>query len=829
MPADAVDPHPTQRYTEALDKPRLITHTRAILKRLRRRKILVDDIVAQINRQQFPLTRSRFIDLFTSRPDRLSMPVPELTAVFLHVSFAYDAQIVSAAAFIDFADAARLPLRYYGQFSAYFSTHDWQTAWYGALPSTRLVESRHGLYDREDAFEQGMHALSRGKHVVISGPAGVGKTAFAHALVLQYEMLTHQKIPIVSQLLPITTLDVLVHMIAAAYNIRPLSNEPLSLRLTSVFTRTQRTYVLIDCSDEHPVDVQLFGALLQLFPMLRLIIASPIPVTIPKTAAETVWYTVLKPLADEAPFSPAMLLFLRTLHQIDTPYTDADITVLHLACRRASGIPRDIIQLARSGTLLPSAISAPTIESILAGLSMAELRVLTFVAWFDDPVSVSFITAFLQHQFPAQTIVDACTRLSDRALIECQRSGTHRDCRLPAPVRAAYHSVFHPMQQGAEPDTLLDELTRFGSAAHIHMLAALRRSDALAVIGVLQRMRMQSPTALFHTVRLINSWYETWVYHDVTAATIVLAEQLVQHHHDVHPLLAELCITTARLCLSLGMHAQATQHLATACRVVSPQHYHVTWARTVFVTLEIALQRNDNASLSRLAADVRMAVRITADEDIPEWVAYAHHMHSNLSIAQDDLPAAVASSVLALQQSMMHADTAAYVTTMVHRSVVYMVTGAYALAEACLQQLAVTLHPYDLPPFTAAVQMRLAAVAALMHRPQQAHTHLAAALPAVTQCGSVSELLFIADIASLVLVHHGAYLQAVRVDTLCSTLRVTHAVARGDALEGYAARQRAKIPASVYAHLPHPDPDSTIADLLDVLQVLPLSTVLQET
>jgi hypothetical protein len=64
-----------------------------------------------MNTQGIMMTRARFEDLFTSRPNRVTIATPTTILAFISACFDFDGRICSATDILDFADAARLPLR----------------------------------------------------------------------------------------------------------------------------------------------------------------------------------------------------------------------------------------------------------------------------------------------------------------------------------------------------------------------------------------------------------------------------------------------------------------------------------------------------------------------------------------------------------------------------------------------------------------------------------------------------------------------------------------------------------------------------------------------
>lgn len=110
------------------DKPQVIAIVKTALRRLRSQKIQVDDVIHQIMQHGVQMTRSRFEDLFTSRPNRINGASPSTIIALIHALFTLDRTILSAKEVLTLVNAARLPIHMCEQLSIHFAHEEWRNA-----------------------------------------------------------------------------------------------------------------------------------------------------------------------------------------------------------------------------------------------------------------------------------------------------------------------------------------------------------------------------------------------------------------------------------------------------------------------------------------------------------------------------------------------------------------------------------------------------------------------------------------------------------------------------------------------------------------------------
>jgi len=201
-----------------------------------------------------------------------------------------------------------------------------------------------------------------------------------------------------------------------------------------------------------------------------------------------------------------------------------------------------------------------------------------------------------------------------------------------------------------------------------------------------------------------------------------------------------------------------------------------------------------------------------------DWLSFGHHIISNVHSMLHDISLALASNEQSIQYSMDDRNlTAAYVMTHFQRSLLYMYAGSYDIALAILAKLNEEIKPYAVPYYTAQLYMRMAAIEALLRRTAVAMEHIIQAFAVLRSVGNLGELLFVADIYSLILYRQARFHEALEISLLCSKLRTTYGITRISYFEQLVDSKRSRVPAEVVARVQPPADDATIYDLIGQL------------
>jgi hypothetical protein len=815
------------------DKPRIILHTKTMLAKLRRNKVLVDDVVLAMTKKNIPMTRARFEDLFTTRPKRVTIASPHVFLALVTVCFAFDNQVLSAAELIDFADAARLPLSMYDDLAIHFTATIWQEAWYAVVPSTHVQINRHALVHRVSEFNRLLTAVSDEQSICISGAAGIGKTALATALIIELEMLTNARIPMVQLTQPISSSHMLLSEIARAYNTQPLHDEPIALRMQSIIPTNRITYLGIDIGTNTPTGLAILAAFLRLFPTVRLILTvqsdTELTTADVATSLGPIYVEHLKPLNDATMHAPAMLLMIQTLHTLGAHYDSNDSAYLLSLCQSAHGNPRMIKRVAQHYSVTAQSSTERAATFAPDSLSLDQLTIMSFFVLFEAALSHEFVQASFAHKYTTQQFASHIERLLAHSMIETVYSNQRHSYIVPPSARVWFETYMPANHSTQEVEHNIGILTRFAASRLLTTFHHISRHDALAVIACLSRIHTQSPQFLFDVARCLGVYLEIWLHHDVASHVIVLTEDILLVHHVIHPVLADLCILTARIYLYRGQVQHAQRLLDLAAPFAVQATYPLIWAKSTSVSTAIALLRPSQDSSAQsdyhdIIAPMRHAIAIFVNEEQHDWHAYAHTILTDNALYRRDLTAALQANRAARAYGLQRPNTIDYLQSQLKYSLLHFYEGSYDLSEALLTKLREEIRGYDIPIFVARIDMRLAAIAALQHQPETAERLIAASYGCMQHSGQLDEVLLVADIYSFILLLKGDVSIASKLNALVAKVRSDANIGRVFFVEQLVARIRSKVPSYVLATQHIPADDTTIYDVLALMQSIHQST-----
>ena len=815
------------------DKPRIILHTKTMLAKLRRKKILVDDVVLAMTKKNIPMTRARFEDLFTTRPKRVTIAAPQVFSSLVTVCFAYDNQVLSAAELINFADAARLPLSMYDDLAIHFTAAVWQEAWYAVVPSTHVQINRHALVHRVGEFNRLLTAVSAEQSICISGATGIGKTALATALIIEIEMLTNTRIPMVQLTQAISTSQMLMGEIARAYNIQPLHDEPIALRMQSVIPTNRITYIGIDNVLYTPAGMAILATFLRLFPTVRLILTvhsdTELTLSDVSPSISPVCVEHLHPLNDATMHAPAMLLMIQTLNALGAQYDNNDSAYLLSLCQSAHGNPRLIKRVAQHYTITSQNSTDRVATFAPDSLSLDQLNLLSFFALFDTPISHEYVQACFTQKYTTQQFATHIERLLAHSMLERAYSNNRHTYIVPTNARAWFETYMPVTGTKQELDYKIGILTRFATTRQLTTLHTMTRHDALAVIACLSRIYAESPQSLFDVARCLGVYLEIWLHHDVASHVVILAEEILLVHHVIHPVLADLCIFTARIYLHRGQMHHAQRLLERVEPFVVQTTYPLLWAKSTCVTTAIRLSLESQETIARAdyhdtIAPIRHAIAIFVNEEQHDWHTYAHAMLTDSALYRRDLTAALQANRAARAYGLQRPNTIDSLHNQLKYSLLHFYEGSYDVSEALLSKLRAEISGYDIPIVVARIDMRLAAIAALQHQPETAQRLIAASYRCLHHSGRLDEILHVADIYSLILLLQGDVSNASILNSLVTKVHSDANVGRVYYVEQLVARIRSKVPTHVLETQHIAADDTTIYDVLALMQSIHQAT-----
>jgi hypothetical protein len=226
---------------------------------------------------------------------------------------------------------------------------------------------------------------------------------------------------------------------------------------------------------------------------------------------------------------------------------------------------------------------------------------------------------------------------------------------------------------------------------------------------------------------------------------------------------------------------------------------------------------------------MRHAIAIFVNEEQHDWHAYAHTILTDNALYRRDLTAALQANRAARAYGLQRPNTIDYLQSQLKYSLLHFYEGSYDLSEALLTKLREEIRGYDIPIFVARIDMRLAAIAALQHQPETAERLIAASYGCMQHSGQLDEVLLVADIYSFILLLKGDVSIASKLNALVAKVRSDANIGRVFFVEQLVARIRYKVPSYVLATQHIPADDTTIYDVLALMQSIHQSTHTDDT
>jgi len=291
------------------DKVAINDLMRTVIGRLRKQKITIPDIIAQLNANGITISRAKFNDWFMTRPERdATAPIAVLHAV-IDVLYALQPHIMTATELFSLLIATRMPINLIHAYAPYFPKEEWNKV-------LGLYGIHHNLWDdaiigQEKVIQQAYWDLLTGKCQIIVGASGIGKTMIAGELMRQYQLFKGN--PIVKiNLINVQSFTTLQTLMLKQFGIQPNDYQPIKTQLNNYILRHNPIILFDDFEETASFTItQWLNHLHTNFtPFIWLItfrnmpeVITPIPVQI----------TTIAPLLYEKNDSPAWMLAKRCL------------------------------------------------------------------------------------------------------------------------------------------------------------------------------------------------------------------------------------------------------------------------------------------------------------------------------------------------------------------------------------------------------------------------------------------------------------------------------------------------------------------------------------
>lgn len=212
-------------------------------------------LIDRINQRNphIKLSGGRFDDMFLSRPERMVNARPEeLIAVFEAV-LKVNPVVLPASELLELCALMRVPINEIQRFVAYYTSDEWREAvrpyqFLGQFGQDRVLVGRESVMQQLHALL--MHYIADtaepdARHVVLSGPSGVGKSATVLHLVAQISPPIRNQVRIVYLDEHVAHMEDVYRAIGLAYEIRPRGSETWQMLLANN-VQIRRAVIVID-------------------------------------------------------------------------------------------------------------------------------------------------------------------------------------------------------------------------------------------------------------------------------------------------------------------------------------------------------------------------------------------------------------------------------------------------------------------------------------------------------------------------------------------------------------------------------------------------------
>lgn len=797
------------------DKQQVITIVKSALRRLRAKKIQVDDVIYQIEQHGVQMTRSRFEDLFTSRPNRINGAPPSTIIALIHAFFVLDHKILSAKEVLTFANAARLPITVFEQLSVHFAHDEWRSAWFDYLPSTQTTFHRSFLIGRNREFNLLLQCLIQAQeHLIISGATGIGKTVLAQTLIQELEVLTNQNVTFVYDAEGFKTYAQFVTQLANALHIKPLHNEPIELRMASVLSTQKVRYVFIDDmrTDDTSTHIAILRAFSQQFPKVRFIITTQHSNQF--EALRQSYEHVLVPLDDSQVNSAAMQLFVHTLTINGIAVNDIQKTTLLTICQRAQGNPQQIQLLATMRTIEEIQANNQTYTQLLDMLSVREFSIIRLLLEARGPLSTTFLNFYVRHTDSTASLLsqEILDRLVNRGVLTVVT--VHGQKNLVVNQQLLQGTIEYASDQSLDTMLLLRRLAQMARGIHVRNYHELTNHDIERITVMLERLHQWSDY-LEDICQVIVAWQQLWMHAHLTAPIISLIERCTVQFTRSNRILVDLYHVNGRLHDHRGNTQSAIICLQQAIDTLdAPQS--PKWAEIMLDYVDIEV-RQSIMSYPNAVTTIHQICEILQTEQQHYLLGIAHNILAKTYVAQNNLERAFTSSYSALQFFREYELSIGHIDALLQRSLIYMYSGDYDIANGILQGLIHQIRPYKLPYLLATAELRIAGLHAILRNVEEARIHLMQAFHTLHRIGSAHEILMVADVYSLICYRQGRFVEAYQINKESSYLREKLNLPRITYIERLVEDKRQKILDTVSAEMQAEPVNLTIYDLIDKL------------
>lgn len=777
---------------QVFDKPRIIAIMKTALRRLRQDKITIEQVIDEIIAQGIDMSRTNFEDLFTTRPTRVSGAPPLVLLATIHALFRLKRNVLTAREVMELATAARLPINLFGQIMEYFTMQEWQEIWYMYLPSTRKALEKKEIIGRDSVFARLYMYMQTNTHIVISGSQGIGKTALAYALVREYEINYHCRIPCIAVTVIPTSPKELFEIIATAFSIKPLYQEPIELRINSVLKSSQIYYLVLDNypDSDNGAHQVILKMVLQRLPMLRVIITHRHANQFSQLS--NCYEEMLEPLGDDDANSPAYQLFVRVLQANGLVENIFSMELLK-QCQLAQGNPFTIQFIANTYASNKEYLGvAQGIQQLITTMSPTDAYIIEFITLCRQRVTLTLLKYYM-HQVGIydEQLYQALHQLVARGIITRTIINGIQAYMIHDVLTQALLQFDNQLLLTSQKIThILRRLITIMQLFSAGTMPILTHDDVQALVDLVQYIMKLHETYIIDIMKLLVEFELVWIHYAGAAQVIILAEHCIAKFTGPHPILIKMYALLGNLCNYRSLNETAAYYFEKALDHIDSTHEKKVWA---LVTLDYSFNLGRTLLLADQIAATHMALRVFQEHDMQYAYARSLDCLSRIYLQQGDIKNALQYSQLALDAFVGMTNTVGYLDALTHKALLYMVMSDYEMSRQLCVQIIHESETNNWAHLNAVAKLRIAGTIILEGNADQARYYLSQAATILLRLGNTGEILFVVDVYSFILLVEGRVHEALQFNDMSTLLRDHLNLPRGVVLDALVKTKRDSI------------------------------------
>jgi tetratricopeptide (TPR) repeat protein len=593
---------------------------------------------------------------------------------------------------------------------------------------------------------------------------------------------------------PIKTLAQLYEQLATLFHIKPITNEPILLRLQLVLQRTF-VYVVLEHIDECEAGISANVIMTHIrahLPMMRCIAISRMAGIL---GQQREYHEEVIPALDTAHIrASACQLFMQIYHQAGGQRIDA--TYVLESCQAVQGNPLSISMIANAVAHATDMTNTDdVVRNNINQLDRIDKQIVTLLSMSASPMTRRFLALIAPHtwELNATGLLGRLTRLTQRRIVYVVGS----DAQMRVGVNVVIRQVVIHHLSSDETHALLRRI-----ASAIHQLD-LRWEVVTGTHGVLSETNdlwcvlgcatlMLTHNMYPETAQLLIVGRTMWVRHGLSDGAIPLVESCISALDDAHPVLPELLFTLGSLYGARGMIPLALTYLR---RAYAEALYRQQLPLVCQIAAEIGMNGVIDTSTppiityDTICAYLDAAVTFLQSHDDLVLRASVLDLYAYVCLSAGDSQRAIALNDVALSLYTQCESVHGMIEAQFNRGLIYMACGEFDVAQPALAYAKAEYARLQIDIGQAQCNLRLAAIAVLSGDAQHTRTLLAAAIDPLQRGGGLQDMLYIMDIYSGVLLLQGAFHETLLLCERVEHFRSERHIFRGKQLEAIFQQQ----------------------------------------